>query len=57
VTALGPGKDRYDKKWATARKDARCRGCGAPILKGQRYWRVAPGFVPATWFCAPVCDQ
>ncbi len=48
---------RLTAHWATARKDRRCRGCGAPIVRGQRFWRVAPGFVPAVGFCAPVCDQ
>jgi hypothetical protein len=44
------------RRWATARKDRRCRGCSAPIFKGRRYWRVIVPFVPALGFCAPVCE-
>lgn len=53
---VDPNDRRYVRKWATARKARRCRGCGAGIEPGQQYWQVSPGFVPAVGFCSDECE-
>lgn len=52
MTTYGPGRNPITRRWVTAGRDHRCKGCGAPIFKGARYWRSL-----TAGFCAPACDR